>query len=315
MIHRLFIIIAVLLLNSPAHGLIVEFQETAIVRGVSVKLGDIATFDTRTELSRALASQVVAQSPPPGETTIVSANAVIQTLAPDLAPGTDIIWQGQANIKVTRASIRITPDRINQIIDDYLREHSQALPEAEIRFIPNNLPLPFLVPQGELSWDVVPANPNIIGSKRFSIIFRVDGRVRKNMSLKGKLEILAPVAVATTTLKKGTRIQSSHLSMAVQDISNLRSPCLDGSQVIGKVLKRSLKAGSPLTLDNVVFPPLIRKGQLVRIVVNHNGMQLTATGLAKGDGKLHDTIRVQNISSKKTVYCRVAAPGIVEVTL
>lgn len=315
MIRRLLITLVLVAFSQSAYALIVDFKPSTDVRGVSITLGDIAQFDADNDLSQALASKVIGQSPPPGETIDVQAKTVILALVPELAPGTDITWKGSATVKVTRASTRISADKVSQIIDNYLRENNHRLPEAEIRFIANSLPLPFLLPQGELSWEIIPSNPNIVGSTRFSLIFRVDGRVRKNMSIRGKLEMLASVAITTSSLKKGSVLTGANLTMATRDISSMKSPCFDISLVQGKIINRSIKSGKPLSLTNVVFPPMILKGQLVRIVVNHNGMHLTATGIARGNGKLDDTIRVQNINSKKTVYCRVTAPGLVEVTL
>ncbi len=151
MIRQLLFILVFVTLNQSAYALTVEFKSSTDVRGVSIALGDIANFDADSDLSRALASKVIGQSPPPGETITVSARNIIQALTPELAPGTDIVWEGSATVHVTRASTRISPDKISQIIDNYLRENNHQLPDAEIRFIASSLPLPFLLPQGELS--------------------------------------------------------------------------------------------------------------------------------------------------------------------
>jgi flagella basal body P-ring formation protein FlgA len=42
-------------------------------------------------------------------------------------------------------------------------------------------------------------------------------------------------------------------------------------------------------------------------------MQLSASGLAKTDGRLGESIGVKNISSNKMIHARVAGPGIVTV--
>lgn len=312
---RLLIISALLLLGGPAHGLVVDFAPAARVDAVSITLGDIVTFDEKSDLSAALRSQVVGPSPPPGESQTLSANAIIRSLLPAIPPGSEVSWSGSATIEVTRTAVTVTAEQISQHIDGYLAQHRGELPEAEIRFVPSELPIPFVLPVGDVTCEVTPSNPNIVGSSRFVLIFRVDGRVRKNMSVRGRLEMLAPVAVLTTPLKKGDVISTSHLSMAIRDLSEIKEPCLDMANVIGLTMKSSVKAGEPLSMYNVIVPPMVRKGELVRIILNHKGMNLTATGLAQSDGKLRETIRVQNTSSKKTVYCRVAAPGVVEVTL
>jgi flagella basal body P-ring formation protein FlgA len=51
------------------------------------------------------------------------------------------------------------------------------------------------------------------------------------------------------------------------------------------------------------------------MIVETGVMHLTATGFAHSDGKLDQTIKVQNINSNKTVHGRVTGPGVVEVLL
>lgn len=315
MIRFLPLILALLFTAHPAFALVAEFKPSATIDGVSITLGDIVVFDESSELTSALASQVVAPSPPPGETTTIQAQQVIRLITPKMPGKTEIIWNGASTIALTRNSIRINPAQVTTIISDFLTENSHDLPDAEIRFLPASLPMPFLLPVGEVTWEVVPSNPAILGSSRFSLIFRVDGRVRKNMSVRGKLEVLAPVAIATTSLRKGTILTPDHLTMVMHDISKMKGPCLDLSEIVAKKLNRGIKAGKPVLLGNVTFPPTVRKGELVKMIVRRGNMFLTATGIARTDGKMDQTIRVQNINSRKTVYCRVAAPGIVEVTL
>lgn len=304
-----------LLPSAQALGLVVEFKQSAVVDGVSVTLGDIADFNEDSDLSRALASQKVAQAPTPGNDIQLKARIIIGHLNPQI-PSTDHVeWRGSAVIVVGRNVIQVGTNQILDIIDTYLQERKEDLPDAEIRFIPSAKPLPFVVPAGDLSWEVIPSNPGIVRSSRFSVIFRVDGRVRKNMSVKGRLEMLAPVVVATSTLPKGTILTTENVSTSVLDLNTLRSPCQNLQQVIGKRIKRSIKAGNIVSLSYVEFPPVVRKGELVRMIVDSGGLFLTATGIARNDGILNQTIRVQNLNSHKIIYCRVTAPGVVEVAL
>jgi flagella basal body P-ring formation protein FlgA len=68
-------------------------------------------------------------------------------------------------------------------------------------------------------------------------------------------------------------------------------------------------------MSSIEIPPLIRKGQLVKIHINHNGMHLSASGISSMNGKQDQIIRVVNTVSKKMIYCKVSAPGIVEVQI
>lgn len=309
------ILLVVLLSTSTAYGLTVQFQSTAKVKGVNITLGDIATIDEESEFALALGSQVVTAAPPPGQEMKLISRRVISHLRSTQNLPDSIYWEGSPSVKVVRSSIQVTGNQIETLIANYLEDNSDQLPDAEIRFIPMAKPMPFLLPVGQLSWDVIPSNPAIMGSNRFSIIFKVDGKVRKNMSVRGNLEMIAPVAVTTKTLAKNTIISPDHLTMVKKDISTLSHPCLDPATIIGKRLSRRVKAGKVISVNQVKFPPTIQKGELVRIILLHGGLQLTATGVARSDGLQDQTIQVQNLTSKKIVYCRVASKGIVEVTL
>ena len=186
---------------------------------------------------------------------------------------------------------------------------------AVIRFIPASHPLPFTLPKGKLSCDVIPSNPGILSSSRFSLIFRVDDKVVKNMSIRGKIEARANIITTAIPVKKGTILAPRHLKETVMDISEIKDPGFSADEFLGKKIKRSLRAGSPVNVSMVESLPVIHRGEKVKIVIQSGAMLLTATGLAHSDGKKNDLIRVQNINSNKVIFARVAAPGIVEVIL
>ena len=225
-----------------------------------------------------------------------------------------ITWTGSPTIHVTRQGIVIGPDRVQSIIAEFL-SNSKNLPKAEIKFIPNSLPLPFAIAKGELTCEVIPSNPGIISSSSFSLIFKVDGNIAKNMSVRGKLEVLAKIIVASEPLKKGLVLKSQHLKSAVIDINEIAEPETDLHQLVGKQLNRNLGVDAPVLASMVEALPLVKRGQQVKIIAESGTLHLTATGFAQSDGKIDQVIKVQNIQSAKTVYGRVTSPGIVEVIL
>lgn len=312
---RIPLIILILLATAPAYGLVVEFKAAAEVADISVTLGDIADFDEDSDLSRALATQTVSQAPSPGQEIELNTQPIITYFSKNSSLDGAVEWRGAKTIHVTRSAHQVSSTEILGIITTYLEQKKSVLPAAEIRFIPTAQPLPFAIPAGKLSWEVIPSDPDILGSSRFSIIFSVDGRVRKNISIRGRLEAVAPVVVAAGNLRKGAILTPDNLAMSTQDISSLQTPCLNPREVIGKKLAVSVKSGGVIFKHQVVSPPLVRKGELVRIILNQGSLLLTATGIARSDGAQDQTIRVQNTGSQKIVYCRVAAPGIVEVAL
>jgi flagellar basal body P-ring formation protein FlgA len=216
---------------------------------------------------------------------------------------------------VSRNGTHITPTDITNSIDNFLLEMQDSLPEAEYSFIPRQLPLPFDIPTGNLEIRVIPSDPDIIGSKRFSLIYNVNKKTVKNISIRGQLKVMAPVAIVTQGVKRGSILQPDMVEMELRDLSTLRNPCTNLRKVLGKRLSKRLRRGSVLDLSFIEFPPVILKGQLVKMIVNNNGLQLTATGISHMNGKQGQVIRVKNIRSNKSVFCKVSSPGIVEVQI
>jgi flagellar basal body P-ring formation protein FlgA len=297
------------------HGLEVTFRPSATVQGVSVSLADIADFDVQSDLSKALGSQIVSPSPPPGREIQLQTGNLRQYLTSSLSVPASVIWNGPETIRVHRQGISVGPEKIQSIIAEFLQKHRKDLHEAEIRFAPTSLPLPFILPPGNLTWEVIPSNPGILSSTSISLIFNVDGHVRKNMAIAGHIEALAPVAVAASSVQRGSIMTPEDIHVVVRNFADSSSPCFDPRDIIGKKANRTIKEGSVIERAWIDIPPMVARGQMVKILLNSGELHLSTTGIANMDGTKEQIIRVQNINSKKLIYCRVKAPGIVEVQL
>jgi len=302
-------------LQGSCFALTVTFHEEAEVTASHVTLADVAAFDEDSALAKALASKQIAFSPKAGASITVTKRSIKDKLIRQTPENTDIIWEGAPAILVTRRGIPIVPQDIEATITEYLFEKSDDLPSADYSFVPRELPLPFMLPTGALEIDVIPANPNVIGSRRITLIYKVDGKIVKNISIRGKLKAMAPVAILTQNVKRGSILHPNMVQLQTKDLGKLRTPCTDLREVLGKRLTRSLRSGVVLDLSSIEFPPVIRKGQLVKILLRNNGLQLSATGISSMNGKQDQIIRVINTGSQKMIYCKVLSPGIVEVQI
>lgn len=152
------------------------------------------------------------------------------------------------------AGQQIAPQDVEQVLNDFLREQSERLPHIELRFTSISLPKPFTVPAGHIEYQVIPAKPDVIGSRRVTLLTRVDGQIADNQSIRVELEALAEILIATDNLRRGEIISSDNVDFRQQDISKLKQPLFDADDVYGKRLKRSLRLGKPLLRKQVEFP-------------------------------------------------------------
>ncbi len=300
---------------NASSALEVKFQKSAQITTPFVTLGDIAGFSEESPLSSALATQHIGYAPLPGESVTLSSKQIINDLSQQLDHSLDIMWNGAPSILVKRKGVTINPGQMEAAVASFFESQQDKLPDADYLFIPQQLPLPFLVPTGELEVEVIPSNPNVLGSRRFTLIYKVDGKIVKNLSIRGRIQAMGNVAVLTRNIKRNEILTPDMVKMETRDIARLNSPCMDLREVLGKKMARRGRAGKILSIDNVDFPPIVQKGQLVKILVSHKGLSLTATGIASMNGKQDQVIRVKNTRSQKIIFCRVAAPGLVEVQI
>ncbi len=207
----------------------------------------------------------------------------------------------------------VSGEAIRHYLDDFIASRRDVLPQADIRFKTLSLPAPFTLPPGKVEVEVIPSDPQIVASRRFTLIFRVDGRVEANLAVRAELEALADVVVAAGDLARGTLLSPRDLNVARMDLLGMRNPCFDPAALVGQKLKQALRLGTPIDRSQIDFPPLIRRGEAVTITLAQGRVRLTAAGEAQQDGRAGETIRVRNSASRKEVLCRVTDTGQVQV--
>ena len=209
----------------------------------------------------------------------------------------------------------IKPEQLQKYLEDYLDQQRAKMPQTKLRFRHLRLPKAFSVPRGRLTCEITPSDPRVLSSRRFSLIFRVDGKAVKNITVSTTLEALAEVAITSGDLRRGIILNEEHIELAERDLNNLRAPCFDSDELLGKRLKRSLRKGQVFERSAVAFPPMIKRGELVTITAQKGALRVTAKGLAQQNGDEGDMIRVRNISSQKDLICKVSGPVAVTVEL
>jgi flagella basal body P-ring formation protein FlgA len=312
-------ILAVCLLSgwlaSSAFGLEILLKESSVVQGERITLGEISHISPATENAQALGLVELLLAPQPGQETTIRASEIKQIITRRGIITEDIDWRGPEDIRIKRASIHIDGEAIEKILAEYLAGKKEIVPQAEIRFKEIRLVRPFDLPVGDLSTEVIPSDPSILASRRFTILFRVNSKVEQNIAVQTQLEAMASVAVAAKDLRRGSIITADDINLLQLDIINLANPSFAPEELIGKELKRSLRQGYPYDQSAMEMPPIIHRGELVTIFVRKGSMLITARGTATHDAQRGATVKVVNNNSQKEILCRADAPGLVKVEL
>ena len=87
----------------------------------------------------------------------------------------------------------------------------------------------------------------------------------------------------------------------------------DPHQAEGKILRAGVMAGAPILTSQLDLPISVHRGQRVMLTLTDPEMTIKATATALDDGRVGDTITVQNTDSQKTLRATVARDGGVEI--
>ena len=128
------------------------------------------------------------------------------------------------------------------------------------------------------------------------------------------------VVLAAKALERGHTIQAADVYVDRQDVTTLSDYCSNADLLVGATVKRSVRPLLPVKMSDAessrsaTNAVLVKRRDRVRMVAKIGSHSISTTGEAQQEGRLGDTIRLQNIESKTFVQGRVTAANEVEIT-
>ncbi len=120
--------------------------------------------------------------------------------------------------------------------------------------------------------------------------------------------------MASANLPPNTKLVADQLARARVDMFSSAGGLLtEPSQAEGKVLRAGLFAGAPITSPLLEFPIVVHRGQKVLLTLTDSTMIIDFTAVALEDGRVGESIAVENPDSKKTMHVTVTRDGNVEM--
>lgn len=130
------------------------------------------------------------------------------------------------------------------------------------------------------------------------------------------VEAEIPVLVLRRSLARRARVAITDVEPQVRRLPGSAANFIeDVASLQGHRLKRSLSAGTALTVEMLTPDVLVRRGQQVTLIAALGAVEIRAQGRALGEGGVADRIRVQNVSSLKVVEGVIESDNVVRVGL
>jgi len=293
----------------------ISIPEKVTVSQDTIKLGNIAEIEgTDHSLIQHLEDIVIGQTPLPGHCRTIHEDYVKLRIKQNGIDLSHIDLHIAETITVTRSCLEIPKEKIEKIVLAFI--YGQ-LPWEKDRVTVKTVHVSSeaILPQGEVTYRVVPQKEmDFLRTIPLCVFFKVNGELAKKVWATVKLEVLTEVIATKRPLRRCQLITEDDIHLQTVDLTKVQSDVLTNPQeVLGKRTKRPISGNVLLTSDHIELPPMVRRGDVVLILAESDGLKITALGQVSKRGCRGDRIRVVNLDSKKAVYARIVDSNTVEV--
>lgn len=309
----LFFVFATISVAEPC-PVMVQVRATVQVMGNDIYLKDIAEITAPAGLIEKAGAIRLGPSPQPGkEKKILGRRLLSMVQAANVIPP-DATIKIPESILIKRAFQSVPEDVLQQL---YHRSVGEMLEGAEFKVRRIKVCGTNQFPIGSLSFSVLKSGKQeVAGSLNLRVQVKVNGETCGRLTLSGWVDRFAPVVCALREVTHHTVLTGADLILTTVNISTVSGEIItDMADALGKQTRMTLRAGTCLRTGMLTMPPLVQKGDLVKILAGSGRLKVSTMGIAKGSGRKGDQIKVENTVSNKIVVGRVTGKATVEVML
>jgi flagella basal body P-ring formation protein FlgA len=287
-----------------ADGGRIVVQRAAVVDGPTIKLGDVARLEGD---AVTLADVDLGPAPSATEPRRLDGTAILRRLEQAGMDASAMRYAIPATVRVERSAQEVSVEEIKNAV---LNVASDALPAGEtVRDL--TVAGPVRIPYEARVSTSVNGRP---GRRRFDVQLVSDGTVLATVPVTARTDARAPVVVTTQPVARGAVLGPADVAVEERDAHDVPSDALTApEQAIGMAAKVALAASAPLPRTALAAPVVVKKGDLVTLVIDTPAMRLTAAGEALEPGAAGSSIKVVNRASKQEVAGKVIEHGLVLV--
>lgn len=214
-----------------------------------------------------------------------------------LAPPPGVLWAADTVQAAVRAYIESQmPWPAGAVRIDFLADEGAALEKGVTLRVENA------------------GNADFIGDAAFLVRHYRAGNLLRTETVRTKIEVMRDVVVAAKGLAPGTIVADGDLQVSRRWVRRVHPQALASpEEATGKRLAVPLAAGAEPLSAMLREVPLVRRGKLVKIVLDRGPMRITTVGLPEEDGVAGSIVRVRNVTSNRVIYARVLSDSLVGI--
>ncbi|MFH1155848.1 MAG: flagellar basal body P-ring formation chaperone FlgA [Pseudomonadota bacterium] len=309
---------ALVLLGALAHagdvlsGIHIHVRESSDIKADKILLGDIADIEAPGFLKQRLAAIDVGFAPRLGDLRILQGSSVRSRIESDPLVSGDTDLTVPEKVFVGRMSQEVSTEKLRDVFQEYVSKRLSGQDFSIRDFSVRGL---VTYPAGDLSLSVIPgSDTDIRGRQTLQVSVGVGNESFGRIALSGWIDVFENVVCASRTMPRGTVLAPGDVQVERINLSRGTGDFLSSlDKILGMVLRSGVKKGASITQSMLDSPPLVHTGDIVSLRATKGRLVIVALGIARGEGRQGDQIRVENMTSNRVVYGTVAGESRVDV--
>lgn len=140
------------------------------------------------------------------------------------------------------------------------------------------------------------------------------GLVNWSVTISVAISTETAIIVANRRISIGSLIAADDISVELRRFPGTARCCAtQPDDVVGLRARRTIPAAGVIPLDAIEQPPAIKRGELVTVVAMLPGVEIRSSGVALGDARPGEAVRIRHSTSSKVFQARADTPGVVRV--
>jgi len=170
------------------------------------------------------------------------------------------------------------------------------------------------LPKCSVELTIKASNSDIINNVRYKVTCsKTVNNQNWSVNVNTQINYFMDIATLSNSVKKGHVIEANDIVYVEKKIRKNSGYFFNSEELLGKKIKRRMKAGSLLKIKDIQVDSLVSRNQGVLIVINHERLSMATEGVALKSGELGDTIKVKNKRSGNIITAIVIGKDKVAV--
>jgi flagella basal body P-ring formation protein FlgA len=314
LIASLFVTCSLVECTSSLAKTTVSVPETVRVNVPFITLGKIADIQgDDQELIEQLAAVKLGKAPAAGEMKEISGHSIETKISRIVVDSETVTMHLPETVEVMADGIEISAEKIEGMVKRFILKKvpwdssSVTITVSPVKGI--------ILDQGTVTYEMsARKKEDFLGNTNISLAFLVDGRITKKIQVKTKIAVMQDILVSNRALERHDVITEEDVRLEQMNLAELKTDVMtDSGEVIGKRVKRTVAVNSPLRLNFLEVPPLVKRGDMVTIVAESDVLKITTKGFVTESGCKGEMVKVINVNSRKELFAKVRDARTVEV--